>query len=417
MERKIIISKYRIKKFKEIKKYKKKSTKKYNTLILKIILILILLIIFIIDNIIRKKNPIEYTLRKENPIEYTLRKENGIQFTIELNGKKELIDPSKLSLKDHYKILLPRIKYHPPHKKVKLEDVFKYESSYDLKRKKETGKDKYYYHTCISAMGKYENVYLREYVEYYLSIGVEKFYFGDDNPDNVENFEDALYDYVKKGVVEIEYIHHLNVIHNIFVQQVFDNVKFRCKWIIFIDYDEFLQFSDKNMNVQTYLDMPVFDKCDTVKIHWIMYDDNNLLYYDNRTLIERFNHSLPHHSLNIYHKSIVRGKDYGALIFPDNAHQPDGQIVYDQCDALGNFERLGKGIMGTPKYKYCWFNHYTFRTAEEFAMKVLRGLYGGIKYNYEGKLNEFKNINELTEEKLKIIENILNTTFPNFHKK
>ena len=163
--------------------------------------------------------------------------------------------------------------------------------------------------------------------------------------------------------------------------------------------------------------LTVFDKCDTVKIHWIMYDDNNLLYYDNRTLIERFNHSLPHHGLNVYHKSIVRGKDYGALIFQEGAHQPDSKLVYDQCDALGNFERLGKGIMGSPKYKYCWFNHYTFRTAEEFAMKLLRGLYGGVKYNYEGKLNEFKNINELTEEKLKIIENILNTTFPNFHKK
>ena len=256
MKRKIIISKYRIKKFKGIKKFKKKSTKKYNTRILKIILILILLIIFIIDNIIRKKNPIDI-IEKKNPIEYTLRKEDGTQFMIEFNGKKELIDPSKLSLSDHYKILLPRIKYHPPHKKIKLEDVFKYESSYDLKRKKETGKDKYYYHTCICAMGKYENVYLREYVEYYLSIGVEKFYFGDDNPDNVENFEDALYDYVKKGVVEIEYIHHLNVFHNIFVQQVFENAKFRCKWFIFIDYDEFLVFSDKNMNVQTYLDMPV----------------------------------------------------------------------------------------------------------------------------------------------------------------
>ena len=171
------------------------------------------------------------------------------------------------------------------------------------------------------------------------------------------------------------------------------------------------------MNIQTYLDMPVFDKCDTVKIHWMLHDDNNLVYYDNRHIMERLNHSLPNHSLNRFHKSIVRGKDYGGLIFPYGAHQPEESLVYNQCDALGNFERLGKGILGSPKFKYCWFNHYRYRTAEEFAIKLLRGLYKGEKYNYENKLNEFKDVNELTEEKLKVIENILNTTFPSFHKK
>ena len=59
---------------------------------------------------------------------------------IELNGKREIVDPSKLSLNEHYKILLPRIKYHPPHKKIKLEDAFKNENFYDLKRKKKQEK-------------------------------------------------------------------------------------------------------------------------------------------------------------------------------------------------------------------------------------------------------------------------------------
>ena len=407
MERKVIkILKYRIKK--RFKKIKNKSNRKYNILFSKIIFIFILLIILIIIyNIPSKKNQLEKIIKKED---------DG-KFMIELNGKREIVDPSKLSLNEHYKILLPRIKYHPPHKKIKLEDAFKNENFYDLKRKKETGKDKHYSHTCICSIAKNQNIYVREYIEYYLSIGVEKFYFGDDNPEGFENLGDALDDYIKKGIVEIEYIRHLNIVHHIFVQQVFDNIKFRCKWTIFSDYDEFLEFSDKNMNIQTYLDMPVFDKCDTVRIHWMLHDDNNLVYYDNRHIMQRLNHSLPYHSLNRYHKSIVRGKDYGGLIFPYGAHQPEESFVYNQCDALGNFERLGKGILGSPKFKYCWFNHYRYRTAEEFAIKLLRGLYKGEKYNYENKLNEFKDFNELTEEKLKVIENILNTTFPSFHKK
>ena len=39
------------------------------------------------------------------------------------------------------------------------------------------------------------------------------------------------------------------------------------------------------MTLKTYLEMPIFDKCDVIRIHWIIYDDNDLVYYDNRTLI------------------------------------------------------------------------------------------------------------------------------------
>ena len=281
---------------------------------------------------------------------------------------------------------------------------------------KETGKDKYIYHSCVVSQAKFENLYAREFVEYYLSIGVEKFYFGDDNPENVENLGDVLSDYVQKGIVDIEYINHLSLYHHIFVEHAFESIKFRCKWFIFFDFDVYLEFTDKNMNIRTYLDMPVFDKCDTIKIHWYIHDDNNLLYYDNRPLRERLNHSLPNHPLNIYHKPIVRGKDYGALIFPDGAHQPEEDIVKDQCDALGNFERLGKGIMGHPKFDLCRLSHYTFKTAEEFSIKLLRGVQKSTKYNIEGKLHDFNGVNPLTEEKLKVIENIVNRKFPSFHK-
>ena len=40
-------------------------------------------------------------------IELNRKKENDGKFIIELNGKREIVDPSKLSLNEHYKILLP----------------------------------------------------------------------------------------------------------------------------------------------------------------------------------------------------------------------------------------------------------------------------------------------------------------------
>ena len=135
--------------------------------------------------------------------------------------------------------------------------------------------------------------------------------------------------------------------------------------------------------------MPIFDKCDTIRIHWIIYDDNNLLYYDDRPIFERFTNSLRNHPSNIYHKPIVRGKDYGKLIFPNGAHEPELSIVSEQCDADGNFEKIPSWIICSPKYKYAWFNHYTYRTAEEFALKLLRDIHKGTKYNYEAKVDNF----------------------------
>ena len=205
--------------------------------------------------------------------------------------------------------------------------------------------------------------------------------------------------------------------HYDFFEYTFRSVKYRCKWFLFYDVDEFLEFTYPNLTLQNYLDMPVFNKCDAIRIHWIMYDDNNLLYYDKRPLKERFNHSLPNNKLNIYHKSIVRGKDYNTTVFVygSASHEPNHNIT-SQCDALGNIERLAQGRMYSPKYKYCYIRHHTYKTAEEFAVKLLRGGHQLRKYDADSYMNVFSQINVLTEEKLNLIEHIVNRTFPKYHK-
>ena len=53
-----------------------------------------------------------------------------------------------------------------------------------------------------------------------------------------------------------------------------------------IDIDEYLII--KNNTIRRYVSNPIFNKCDFIKIHWTLPTDNGLIYYDNRTLIERF---------------------------------------------------------------------------------------------------------------------------------
>ena len=323
------------------------------------------------------------------------------------------IDESKLLSDDHYKILLPKVKNNKL-EKIKPEDVyniFKLEESSDYKKMKETGKDTYIYYSCLLTKVRNENLYIRDYIEYYMNLGVEKFYFGDDNQEGIENLSDVIDDYIKKGIVDIEYTYNRNWTHYTFFEYSLRSLKLRCKWFLLLDIDEYLEFTDKNMKLKNYLEMPVFNKCDVIRIHWMMYDDNNLIHYDKRPIIERLNHPSSFKGFNIYHKSIMRGKDYGGIMFSKDTtnHSPNITLIKKQCDAIGNYERLGKGRLTAPKFKYCFIRHYTYKTVEEFALKLLRGRHQGARYKPE-IIDSFFKVNKFSEEKLKLIEHITNRT-------
>ena len=333
-------------------------------------------------------------------------------------AKIETLIPSSLSPDEHYKILLPRIKYHSI-KKFKPEDkynLFKLEDSIDYERMKKRGNNNnYIYYSCVVTKAKYENLYVKEFVEHYLKLGVEKFYFGDDNLENIENLSDVLDDYIKKGIVDIDYIRERNLSSLSFTESAFQSIKSRCKWILIFDVDEFLEFTNKSMTLKTYLQMPIFDKCDDIRIHWIIYDDNDLVYYDNRPVNERFTHGQPHSKVNVFHKPIIRGKDYGPVAFGKSPHSPD-ETIKKQCSAEGHFENPNPWIMTPRRYKYCYIKHFKYRTAEEFALKMLRRRMQSTKFDVDTYLDIYFSINKFTDEKLKVIEHILKRTFPKYHK-
>ena len=400
-----IIEKRRIKakkKFKRSQNHSKIKSKNFQTHIQKKLLLIIVLIILLFPLYFKNIFPSKY---------------NDKNNKIELSQLKKFKNVSLENLESHFKLLLPKKKNHNI-PKINPEDkhnLFKLENSYDYKKMKETGKENYIYYACIIVPAKHENLYVREFVEYYLKLGVEKFYFGDDNPEDIENLSDVLNDYIQKGIVDIEYIYTRNISLIEFLEYSFRNVKLRCKWFLIYEVDEFLEFTNKTMSLKNYLDMPVFDKCDVIRIHWMIYDDNDLVYYDNRPRNERFTHGIPHHSLNRFHKSIVRGKDYGPNVFNSSVHQPDYTFVNNQCDALGNNEPDTHGILTSPKFKLCYIKHFTYRTAEEFAAKMFRNFQNSKKHDFNSNVAQFFSINKFTDEKLKIIEYILNTTFPRYH--
>ena len=146
---------------------------------------------------------------------------------------------------------------------------------------------------CLCTIGKNENKYIREYVEYYKAYGVDKIFLYDNNGLNGENFEDVISDYINNRFVEL--INYRNIFNDPQITSYNNCYKKNSKsydWLIFFDIDEYIYLKDFK-NIKEYLGDKRFYNCERIQLNWIFYTDNNLLYYDNRTLAERFTERQP----------------------------------------------------------------------------------------------------------------------------
>ena len=176
-----------------------------------------------------------------------------------------------------------------------------------------------------------------------------------------------------------------------------------------------MHFEDgKNILLKEYLTNPIFKNCDSISINWLMYTDNNLLYYDKRKLIERFTKPSYSNPANKFIKSIIRGNLTGPSFQPHTSnHSPKG--VENKCDSMGQPVKIND-ILTPPRFKYAYLKHYNTKTAEEYAYKILRGNPEYQPYeSIESRVELFFEHNIFSNEKLKVFEDKLNRTFPRFH--
>ena len=59
------------------------------------------------------------------------------------------------------------------------------------------------YFACICTTGKRENLYAKQFIDYYISIGFDKFILGENNSPNTEKLSDILQEYINNKKVDI----------------------------------------------------------------------------------------------------------------------------------------------------------------------------------------------------------------------
>ena len=141
-----------------------------------------------------------------------------------------------------------------------------------------------------------------------------------------------------------------------------------------------------------------------------MYTDNDLIYYDNRTLLERFTTPIYNDHANIFVKSIVRGDLNKTIFYPKrSSHVPLPNL--EICDSVGtiikNYDRFA---IKHPVHKYGFIKHFKVKSVEEFVNKT-KILMKTNAINLDSRIKGYFKRNKFSQEKLKYFEEKFNKSF------
>jgi len=249
---------------------------------------------------------------------------------------------------------------------------------------------------AICAIVRNENRYLREWIEWHKSLGVEKFFIYDNGHGNDENPRDVIGD--DPQVVIMDWRDRDGNTQCEAYDECYREHGSEFAWMGFIDIDEFVQSEMPLPDVLNTL------QADVVAFSWRMMTDNGLVHYDPRPVQERF--TQPAEDMkpeSQFVKSFVRGGIEG-LSFdrdPHMPHRPALEVVNP------NGGKAPQCSVGTGSREVAWIDHHFTKTAEEFAQKVSRSWPAihdeRIIEKEKNAVNHFFRFNERTEEKEAIL--------------
>jgi len=262
----------------------------------------------------------------------------------------------------------------------------------------------------ICAIARLENLYVKEWVDYHLSMGFTHIYLYDNNRAGEERLAEVLNP-------EINYPNKVTIFpyHDVVnwpQMQAYGDFWNRISfdWAFFIDVDEFFTFGPKwkgSNNVAEFVNL-YSDKAEAILINWMTYGDNEEIFYKPEGVISRFPKPLPlKFSLtNSFGKQPVNGHVKTMVKHTADFHlfgPHVGQGDYVCCNAEGAIVE-NKSWNPQQSYSIAYLRHYTTKTVSEFIeSKSKRGLADrkpGVRYS----LDTFFLYNKPTFKKIRIYE-------------
>ena len=251
----------------------------------------------------------------------------------------------------------------------------------------------YFKGVVICSIVKLENLYIKEFVDYYKNLGIKKIFLYDNNDKNGENFNEILKEEIKSKFVKIINIRGRSKYQIPSYNHCYQKNLNHYSWFLFIDIDEFLFIN--NNTLSDFLNNQKFKNCDNIHINYKDFGDSDLLSYDNRTLVKRFNKNYRYSSSM---KSFVRGRLKNAKM---NIHR--SYNIKNFCNSEGQPENPGEYFTNSFTNKSAIINHYITKSTEEFYNRLIKG-WPHVKYNsldyynfVDDRIRIYFDLNEVTK--------------------
>ena len=256
---------------------------------------------------------------------------------------------------------------------------------------------------ALCAIGRMENRYAKEFVYHYKALGFDRIFIYDNNFGNEEHFEQL------DDIVEIVDWRDKENAQLIAYEDCYARHGNEYDWMAFFDFDEFLILKD-GKDIHTF--MKEYEGWDCLFVNWMVMDDNDLVRYEDKPMMERFTRPMPLDQCvsytkpeNNHVKSIIRG-GMGVIKFK-NPHRP---LTLMRCCNTRK-EQCRQKVLIPYDHSIAYLKHFTTKTLEEWLYnKVVRGYPDGFTEELRANFVEkFFQRNRWTKEKREYMEQWNNT--------
>ncbi len=215
----------------------------------------------------------------------------------------------------------------------------------------------------VCAIAKNEGPYFKEWIDWHLKQGVEKFYIYDN--ESTDDTRDVLAPYIESGIVDYKYFPGRKMQLAAY-DDCFDKHRLDTRWLAIIDIDEFI-VSVRDNSIPDFLRR--MENFASVEINWLVYGSSGEKKKREGDVMDRFRrHSLPGHELNRHVKSIVNPRRVCTMTGCHEAARISGCAV----DSHGN--RITCNFRNRePQQDVIRINHYAIKSFDEFLAKRARG--------------------------------------------
>ena len=229
----------------------------------------------------------------------------------------------------------------------------------------------YKYYTAICLVIKDENRYLKEWIDWHVKLGFEHFYIYDNgNVDNVNDIVPMYDEVIQENITVVNWRGHHSHIQQDAYNHFMQNYKQDCRWVLCIDSDEFVRFTDGNTtNVNEFL--RGYEDYTEVWGYEVEYGADGQEKYEDKPVRERFT-TIVESTLGYYWKNFVQPNRITNWIMHYANYDPDKNLLFKNEEENKNLFVI---------------DHYYTKSWEEWCDKIK--VRGGADPNYHKNLKSF----------------------------